>query len=381
MSQHKTSPAVCFVTIEYPPDIGGISRSAARIVRHLVDAGFNLHVFTPSVCETEAEAGLSSRMEDGVHVHRVRLVKGSSKLAHAYALRNAIQKMDDAAPFDLFHGFYVPAAFPCIGIAERGKRPIIASLRGSDGVDWLEAENLKRIMKTVLERADWVTSVSTDLLDNVSVLCELKGKSSLILNSIEGRNFPAWQLSEAQRGVVGTLGKFRYKKDIPLLIQAYMALDSGLRERLLLVGYYEDERTREECERLIERIDVSGEVHLTGSVQDEAIVRHLLSMNVFVMCSRHDGLPNALLEAAAVGVPLVATAVGGMRDVLVDGENALLVPPENQSRLTEAITAVLRDDALARKLSEGARQITGRLQPETEKRAWRDLYRRMIDGR
>lgn len=380
MDHYQNSPAVCFATPEYPPRVGGVSRSAVRIVKYLVEAGFSMHVFVSRMCESAEEAEVVSTVEEGAHVHRVGMVEGISRMMGAFAMSDAIQKVDEVTPFRLFHGFFAPMAFPCMWVANRGQRPVIASIRGADAVDWLAFENRRQVMKLVLERASWVTSVSTDLLEKVSVLAELNGKSSVILNSIDSRAFPAWQPTVENRGVVGTLGEFRHKKDIPLLIQSYAALDSGLRKRLLLVGYYDKPEYAAECESLIEQNNLLMETRLTGLVNDASIPGYLLAMRVFVICSKHDGLPNALLEAAAAGVPIVATSIGGMRDVLTDGENALLVPPEDPVRLTAAIEAVLRDESLARRLSAGARAVAAKLHPDNEKRAWRELYQRMIHG-
>jgi glycosyltransferase involved in cell wall biosynthesis len=380
MSKHNgQAPAVCFATIQYPPQATGISRSAVRIVRLLVEGGFDVHVFVPQIDEATENPTVTYGVEDGIHVHRLRASSNVRGLVVAHLLSEAIRKVDEVSRFALFHGFFLPVAFSCLRVAERGSRPVIASIRGSDAVDWLVTENQKDIIRMVLQKASWVTSVSTDLLNNVCALWDVSGKSSVILNSIDSSAFPSWELTEENRGVVGTLGEFRYKKDIPLLVQSYAALNPELRRRLLLVGYYDKETTRIDCERAIAQYDVEAETHFTGLVRDDAIKEHLMGMRVFVVCSKHDGLPNALLEAAAVGVPLVATAVGGMLDVLVDGENALLVPPEDPVRLTEAIEAVLRDEALARRLSEAAREIVRNLQPENEKRAWIELYQRLLN--
>ncbi len=382
MSKHNAqAPAVCFATAQYPPQATGISRSAFRIVKFLVEGGFDVHVFVPQRSETMESPAVTHSVDDGVHVHRLWTpAQTTNRLLIAHLLSEEIRKVDEVSRFALFHGFFVPLTFVCLRVAERGSRPVIASIRGSDAVDWLVKESHKDIIGLIMQKASWVTSVSTDLLNNVRALWDVAGKSSVILNSIDSTSFPEWQISEANRGVVGTLAEFRYKKDIPLLIQSYAALDRDLRRKLLLAGYYDNEETRIECENALARYNVEAETQVTGLVRDAAIIQHLLGMRVFVVCSKHDGLPNALLEAAAVGVPLVATAVGGMLDVLVDGENALLVPPEDPVRLTAAIDAVLRDEALARKLSEGARQIVKKLQPESEKRAWIELYQRMLNG-
>ena len=100
---------------------------------------------------------------------------------------------------------------------------------------------------------------------------------------------------------------------------------------------------------------------------------------MYVQCSKYEGLPNALLEAAAVGLPIVSTATDGMKDVLVDGESALLVPPDDPNRLAQAIEMILTDDTLTQKLSEGALKLSKQLSPECERELWVQLYYRLLE--
>jgi glycosyltransferase involved in cell wall biosynthesis len=84
--------------------------------------------------------------------------------------------------------------------------------------------------------------------------------------------------------------------------------------------------------------------------------RELLSLfDIFALSSLWEGLPLALLEAAAMGKPIVATDIDGVREVIQDGETGLLVPPANPEKLAEAILRLLQDKDLARKLGENAK--------------------------
>ena len=100
-------------------------------------------------------------------------------------------------------------------------------------------------------------------------------------------------------------------------------------------------------------------MELTGVFPHAQAHEHLARMRVYVQSSGAEGLPNALLEAANLGVPLVATAVGGMREVLANGRSALVVPHGEPAAMARAIARVLEDDELARRLSAGARAGRG----------------------
>lgn len=376
MSHARHAPRVCFATPGYPPAIGGISRSANRVVKYLAE-DFDVHVFT-FLKGQPADMSISSAREDGAQVHRISIPPDASDTIMAYGIRQAIHSIDAQSPFDIFHCFFLPLAYSCLDIAGKGNRPVIASLRGADGTIWLEDEWHRNIISSILKRVAWVTSVNTEMLERMLALGLVRERSSVIRNAIESKPFPVWRASEDNRGVVGTIGEFRGAKNIPVLIEAYARIEARLRRKLILVGDFSEEDERMRSTEVISHHNLSAETLLTGMVNDREIEERLLSMRVFVLCSRREGFPNALLEAAAVGVPLVATSVGGMKDILTDGENALLVLPDDPNSLASAIESVLRDESLALRLSEGARLLAQSLNPAHEKKAWHDLYRQLL---
>ena len=97
--------------------------------------------------------------------------------------------------------------------------------------------------------------------------------------------------------------------------------------------------------------------------------------DVFVLPSLSEGSPNALLEAMACGLPIVATRVGGVPEIAVDGETALLVPPEDPVALARAIDRLLRDRPLAARLGSAARAaVLTRYTPELRATTLSGLY-------
>lgn len=363
---------ICFATTMYPPQRGGVGRSAARVAGFLAAAGLEVHVVVPDRPDSPGDAALPP---GGPVVHRVPYDGDPGRAAAL--IERAVRTVDRETPFDLFHGFFLPTAFPLLPVAARGGRPVLASIRGNDAVEWLESPAMRFAVVQVLHRATWVTSVCTDLLERAAGAVPLHGRSSVILNSIDTRGAPRWRLDGANRGVVGSVGEFRGKKDLPTLLEAYAGLPRALRTRLCLAGSV-DAASGPALAGRIAALGVRDEVEVTGWLDAAGVARRLCGMHVYVQSSLHDGLPNTLLEAAASGVPLVGTAVGGMRDVLVNGESGLLVPPRDPGRLRDAIRRVLKDDALAAALSAGARRMAERLNPRDEAAAWLALYDRLL---
>jgi glycosyltransferase involved in cell wall biosynthesis len=290
-----------------------------------------------------------------------------------------VDREDSEHPFDLFHGFYLACAYPCLGAAQIGGRPVVASIRGIDGFEFNDAMSM-----AVLKQASWITSVSSDSLVRASKLVDLSGRSSLIVNSIAGENVPKWQLAPENSGVVGTISAFRQKKNIPLLATAYSMIDKGLRRKLLLVGEFlraagsQDFEAASAFDGLADGLGITTEVERTGLLPHEEAVANLVRMRVFALSSDHEGLPNAILEAAAAGVPIVATAVDGVKDTFEANREALLVEPGDPQALASALSSVLADDSLALALSRGALQASARFTPERERDAYLSLYAKLI---
>lgn len=118
---------------------------------------------------------------------------------------------------------------------------------------------------------------------------------------------------------------------------------------------------RAALEQLVERLGLSQRVRFLGEGTSEQVREQLSSAFAFVLAPRvladgdRDGIPNAILEAMASGVPVVATAVSGVPEVVRDGETGLLVEPEDPRRLADAIARLLDDPALRHRLAAAAR--------------------------
>lgn len=154
--------------------------------------------------------------------------------------------------------------------------------------------------------------------------------------------------------LVGTVANYHPKKDWPNLLRAArLVADRGLPVRFCAVGQGPLES---EVHALHEQLDLQRVVTLTGYRADA--VRLMAACDCFVLASRWEGLPVAAMEASALGLPIVATAVGGMREAFTDGVDALLVPPQRPDLLAAAIERVAGDptlhDRLARASAERA---------------------------
>jgi glycosyltransferase involved in cell wall biosynthesis len=155
---------------------------------------------------------------------------------------------------------------------------------------------------------------------------------------------------DAATVVVGTVANYHPKKDWPNLLRTARTLaDRGVAVRFLAVGQGPLEA---EVHALHQELQLDGIVTLTGYRNDAA--RLMAGADMFVLASRYEGLPVAVMEACALGLPLVTTAVGGLPDEFTDGVDARMVPSGDADALADAIELVASDFELRVKLGRAA---------------------------
>ncbi|MBD3296852.1 MAG: glycosyltransferase [Candidatus Omnitrophica bacterium] len=155
---------------------------------------------------------------------------------------------------------------------------------------------------------------------------------------------------DARLPVIGALGRLSPVKGYDILVEAFRdARSSGIDCQLLLVGEGpEKKRLRAQAESA----GVSERLLITPGGAD--LKRYFSLMDVFCMPSRHEGLGLSLMEAMAAARPCIASRIGGLAELVTDGETGLLVPPLDHASLAGAIRRVLEDPAFARGLGEKA---------------------------
>lgn len=387
MEKSLEDKRICIATIQYSPSWGGVARSATRLVKYLTEQGAKVDVVVPFTVDRKSR-DLTSRQlhltelsenfnldENGARIFIVPIYPHEQQMSK---LIEFIQLLDYRCNYSLFHGFWLPLAYPGLIVSSRQDAPVIASIRGNDAIEWVGSPSYLPFIQSVLSGADWITSVCSDLLSNVGSIEDVKRKSSVILNGIDSTGFPRWSYENCSAGSIGYAGELRYKKGITFLVEAVAKLEKSSCQ-LRLIGNYKTESERDYTFRLIRELNMTDQCIHVGKLERTELLDEIAKLNVFVISSLHDGLPNGLLEAAACGIPIVATNVAGMADVLSHEINCLLVEPGNSTELSIAIKRLLSDNSLCKKLSEGALTLAGLLDERQEKKSWLDLYVKLMN--
>jgi len=171
---------------------------------------------------------------------------------------------------------------------------------------------------------------------------------------------PAEARSDKERPpVILSVGRFVPKKGFPVLLHALHKLrQEGLQFRAYLIGGGE---MRPQLESLVKALGLSNCVELKGQMSQSELHSYYRQADLFALACEvqadgdRDGIPNVLVEAMAMAIPVVSTSISGIPELVHNGVNGLLVEEKNRTALTEAIAKLLKEPELARRLGAAGR--------------------------
>ena len=234
--------------------------------------------------------------------------------------------------------------------------------------------------KLAMQKIDRVVAVSEDIRQRVIRERNLAPEKVMTIHyGVDLEKFAAedQKLTRADIGVsddhfvLGSVARFDYPKGHKYLIEAAPGIVQRFpNARFVFVG---DGPLRQEVEQQIEQLGLTENFVLLGFRRD---VKQLLGLfDLFILPSLSEGLPNAVLEAMACSNPVVATAVNGVVEVVADGETGFLVPPQNPSRMTEAVIKMLASPEKMKGMGrKGRERVADHFSVEQQISKFEELY-------
>lgn len=193
----------------------------------------------------------------------------------------------------------------------------------------------------------------------------IRRKSAVIYNPVDKRFFDIKR--EARPRDIVTFGRLEPQKNHELLLRAYAKLADKVPDDLYIYG---EGRLREKLEALCRELNISDRVHLPGNISNVPDV--LSCARLFVLSSDYEGMPNALMEAMAAGVPAIATdcPCGGPKELLGDVLPECLVPCGDVEALKEKTEKVLSDEKLRDEWSDAVKSASEAFEPSVVFEQW-----------
>jgi len=329
--------------------IGGIPRVVRGLAVGHCRQGLDVHVAIACVDAAEGRALGAPFGEAGVTVHEI-VVRPRAYWRHRSELASLCRALRPCVLHT--HGLRSDVLGTAVGRSLG--IPVISTIHGFTG-DGLKNSLYEWLHRRAMRRADAVIAVARPLAARLLALGVAERRLHVIPNAFAapGALLPR---DEARRilGVpaegllAGWVGRLSPEKGADVAIEALKLVADSV--CLSLLG---DGPERNAVVRRVQALGLQERVHVHGTVADADQL--YAAFDVFILSSRTEGTPIALFEAMSAGVPVVATAVGGVPDVVSPAE-ALLVPSDQPAALAQAVRMVLTDSRAAQQRAEAARR-------------------------
>lgn len=284
--------------------------------------------------------------------------------------RRLLKKVLEECKPDVLLCFLPEPNFLALSLKKHFNFPMIISVR-NDPVREYKNPVYQAIMRFLYPKADGYVFQTKQAMEYFSFSGHITERGVTIPNPL-GKEFMDYvRMEEAQRKkVIVNVGKLDGQKNQKLLLRAFGRIADKFPEYKLLI--YGEGNRRNDLEQLIKELQLEDRVEMPGNVSN--LSKKTEDAALFVLSSDYEGMPNALMEAMAMGIPCISTdcPCGGPDFLIRDGENGLLVPVGDEVRMAEAMEKLLLDRELADRLGKNAVTITDTLNPEVVHKRWED---------
>jgi glycosyltransferase involved in cell wall biosynthesis len=347
---------------EFYPDIGGASHYALELSLQLVKLGIEAVVIThghPGQPEEEEIAGVKIKRMKGLVLNNPH--RAASPLIFRHCHRYILD-----GKFDVIHGLdvYSSMAQMVIPFAHRYRIPCVLTCHTVMDSGFLVFP--QRLMSLTLRKADRLIAVSRASACLSHLLGFSEKRITVVPNGVDLSCFNAEidaslmreELGIGDEPLVVTASRLVKRKSPELLVSAFAKVLKVVPDAKLVIAG--SGREKDNLSRQIESLNIAGSVLMLGGLVKEKVAQLMAAADVFVLPSKLESCALSLLEASAVGVPVVCSNAGGVPEVFQDGFNALLYPPGDDNAMAEAILRLIQDSELARKISANAVKTAGR---------------------
>jgi len=371
---------VALVGDQHQLDAGGASHYALELGRQLARLGVETTLIAhghKGEPEEEESGGLKVRRIKGPGLG------GAHRVVSPVVLRHCHRYIHDGE-FDVVHGvdIYWTMAQMAVQYAHRCNIPCVLTCHTVEDSPFLW--RLQRPMGLLLKRADRLIAVSQASAHFGHLLGCPEEKITVVPNGVDlscfNENVDSSSIRKefgiADEPLVVTASRLVKRRSPDLLVSAFARVLEAIPEAKLIVAGSGRERNRL-C-RQVERLNTVNSAFIVGQLPRARIAQLMAAADVFVSSSRVESFGLALLEASAVGVPVVCSNAGGAPEVFHDGFNALLYRPGDAEAMAQAIVRLLTDKELANTIRARGIETAGKYTWETAAQRTLQVYEKLL---
>lgn len=349
---------ILIINSEYPPIGGGAGNASANIARYLASFDNQVTVLTARFADQP-----HFEISNGIMIHRIPAMRRRQDRSTAFeqltfivsASLQSLSLIRQFKPNVTLAFFGVPSGAVAWLLKKLYRIPYIVSLRGGD-VPGFRPYDFKTFhkwmapfLRVIWHQADAVIANSRGLR-NLAIAFDSKIDIPVIPNGVDGseytNNVRAWSPAK-----IFSVGRIVHQKGLDLGLRALAQLKE-LEWEWRIAG---DGPQIDSLKALAQELNINDRVIFLGWQSHVELAQWYHHSNLFLFPSRHEGMPNAVLEAMSSGLPVVATRISGSEELVVDNETGLLVTTENVNELREALRTMLTDSSLRERMGAASR--------------------------
>ncbi len=293
--------------------------------------------------------------------------KNRGRIALALGRLLDLRKMIREERPDLVISFCNKANFRCAYSMAGIKIPLLVSVRNDPRVDYYPH---KYGMRQMEKKASGCVFQTYDAMECFGE--EFRKKSKVIWNPLDDKYMVSGCKGEERSNYIVSVGRLCVQKNQLLLLKAFRRIMEEFPQyELRIYGEESDAGVKESLCKYIDENGMGGRVRFMG--QSSHLEREMRDASLFVLSSDYEGLPNALMEAMALGIPVVSTdcSCGGPREVIEDGVSGLLIPTGSEEGLFMAVKKLLNDPKLAWQIGKEGEKVKEKASPDAIYQEWK----------
>lgn len=328
--------------------MGGAERVATTLASYL--SKHNIETYLVSFDDKMS----SYVIEDSIHFINNKDVEKKGKLKGIKQRINFLwKKLDEIQPDLIFTMFYIVNIYALLYKLFRHKKVKVVSSERCNP----KSKDRKGI-KEVLNKLSSKKCDGFIFQTEKAKKCypkKIQEKSIVIHNAVSNPLLKEVDISTIRtKKIISTMGRLEEQKAHDIMIKAFEPLAKKYPEYKLII--YGEGSKRKELERLIQELNLQDNIILPGN--DEKAILEVAQSQIFVLTSRYEGMPNALIEAMALGIPSISTNCDmGPAELIQNGKNGYLVAVDDIEDITKKIEMLIKDEQLRNSISENSKKI------------------------
>lgn len=342
---------------------GGAERVVSVLTRYFAQDEYDVTLVT--LWRAKEEYELSEKVK---RINLEELCQGKSlgRLGMAaYRLMTFKKILKEEAP-DIVISFCGKANFRCSYSMIGMKTPLLVSVRNDPKRDYVPHKLSTRVME---KKAAGCVFQTPDAQAGFGV--ELQKKSRVIWNPVEEKYLERQEKRE-NSGYVVTVGRLSEQKNHMLLLRAFKQVHVAFPELVLRI--YGEESEAGMKDKLLQYVKEQGlETSVQFMGQSNQPEKDIRDAGMFVLSSDYEGMPNALIEAMVMGIPVISTdcPCGGPAELIENGVSGILIPVRDEEELAASIRLLLENKELAETLGKKAAELAKKVSPERIYEEWK----------